>query len=134
MCRRNFGLLSFGEEAEEDEAETNQFVQKNAIKSKSVHDLGDDPSLSKKSVAIEEKEADSDEDIQDTKHATESEDESAVKEKTDRIRSKLKNASKNRKEQTGESSAVQKDEHSESDEDFYGGLERERKIKRQKEA
>lgn len=107
-----------------------------------MYDIGDDPSLSKKTVVIEEKDADSNENTQEKKNATESEDENAVKEKTDRIRSKLKTASKNRKEQKGETSTAKKDEtstvkkgeQSDSDDDFYGGLERERKIKRQKEA
>lgn len=44
---RNFGLLSFGEEAEEDEDQTNDFVKKNAGKAKSTHDVLDDPKLSK---------------------------------------------------------------------------------------
>lgn len=54
-------MLSFGEEAEEDEAETSQYVQKNASKPKSVHDIGDDPSLSKKTLAIEKKKNDEEE-------------------------------------------------------------------------
>lgn len=44
---RNFGLLSFGNEAEEDEEETNEFVQKYSGKAKSTHDLLTDPKLSK---------------------------------------------------------------------------------------
>lgn len=47
---RNFGLLSFGEEAEEDEEETDSFVQKNAGKPKSTHDILDDPKLSKQTA------------------------------------------------------------------------------------
>ncbi|XP_037936037.1 spliceosome-associated protein CWC27 homolog [Teleopsis dalmanni] len=50
---KNFGLLSFGEEAEEDEEETNVFVQKNAGKAKSMHDIVDDPKLSKQVIKIE---------------------------------------------------------------------------------
>ncbi|XP_005181238.1 spliceosome-associated protein CWC27 homolog [Musca domestica] len=49
---KNFGLLSFGEEAEEDEVETTEFVQKNAGKAKSLHDVVDDPKLSKEPVKV----------------------------------------------------------------------------------
>lgn len=48
LFHRNFGLLSFGEEAEVDEMETSIFTQKNAGKAKSMHDAIDDPKLSKK--------------------------------------------------------------------------------------
>lgn len=51
ICR-NFGLLSFGDEAEEDEEETDSYVQKNAGKAKSTHDVLDDPKLSKETVTI----------------------------------------------------------------------------------
>lgn len=47
---RNFGLLSFGEEAEEDEEETESYVQKFAGKSKSTHDVLDDPTLSRETA------------------------------------------------------------------------------------
>lgn len=53
LCR-NFGLLSFGEEAEVDEMETSMFTQKNAGKAKSMHDAIDDPKLSKETVQAEE--------------------------------------------------------------------------------
>ena len=49
---RNFGLLSFGEEAEEDE-ETNVHVQRNAGKAKSLHDVVDSPNLRKEPVKVE---------------------------------------------------------------------------------
>lgn len=44
--------MSFGEEAEEDEEKTNQFMQKNAGKAKSLHDAVDDPNLSKEPVRV----------------------------------------------------------------------------------
>lgn len=47
---KNFGLLSFGEEAEEDEVETNTFVQTLSGKAKSTHDVLDDPKLSKETA------------------------------------------------------------------------------------
>ena len=43
---RNFSLLSFGEEAEEDEVETEQASEKMRNKSKSAHDLAHDRTLS----------------------------------------------------------------------------------------
>lgn len=46
-------MLSFGEEAEEDEEETNTFVKKIAGKAKSTHDVLDDPLLSKETLKIE---------------------------------------------------------------------------------
>lgn len=49
---RNFGLLSFGNEAEEDEEETNDFVQRNSGKAKSTHDLLTDPKLSKETATF----------------------------------------------------------------------------------
>ncbi|ESO86646.1 hypothetical protein LOTGIDRAFT_194800 [Lottia gigantea] len=45
---KNFNLLSFGEEAEEDEEENVQVTKDMRIKSKSSHDLTDDPRLSSK--------------------------------------------------------------------------------------
>jgi hypothetical protein len=47
---RNFGLLSFGEEAEEDEGEALEYRGK----PKSSHDLLDDPKFSRKTAAGKE--------------------------------------------------------------------------------
>lgn len=49
---KNFGLLSFGEEAEGDEQETTIFVKQNAGKAKSLHDATDDPKLSKEPIKV----------------------------------------------------------------------------------
>ncbi|EDV51465.1 spliceosome-associated protein CWC27 homolog [Drosophila erecta] len=49
---KNFGLLSFGEEAEGDEEETNVYVKQNAGKAKSLHDVTDDPKLSKEPIRV----------------------------------------------------------------------------------
>ena len=46
ICCRNFSLLSFGEEAEEEEEELNQANQQFSGKSKSTHDVLNDPKLS----------------------------------------------------------------------------------------
>lgn len=45
-------MLSFGEEAEDDEQETNIFVKQNAGKAKSLHDVVDDPKLSKQPLKV----------------------------------------------------------------------------------
>ncbi|KAK6989768.1 peptidyl-prolyl cis-trans isomerase CWC27 [Biomphalaria glabrata] len=52
---KNFSLLSFGEEAEEDEEQTYKVVKKFSGKSKSSHDLTDDPLLSSVPVVDSEK-------------------------------------------------------------------------------
>uniref|UniRef100_H2YFG9 Spliceosome-associated protein CWC27 homolog n=1 Tax=Ciona savignyi TaxID=51511 RepID=H2YFG9_CIOSA len=44
--KKNFKLLSFGEEAEEEEIDVAEFAAKHATKSKSSHDLANDPKLS----------------------------------------------------------------------------------------
>lgn len=127
---RNFGLLSFGEEAEEDETETNDFVQKNASKSKSVHDVIDDPKLSKEALQVEKQKL-ADDHVKEKQ--IESDDDATKAQKTDRIRDKLKNAPKSSK---GEKRPAEPEEHqSDSDSDeFTNELERERKLKRQKKA
>lgn len=132
LNRRNFGLLSFGEEAEEDESETIDFVQKNSSKSKSVHDVIDDPKLSKEPVHIEKSNEDYIEE-----HPVQEDDDDAVKEKTDRVRDKLKKASEKggEKKKAPTESEPKADIESNSDSDeFTNELERERKLKRQKKA
>ncbi|XP_052862679.1 spliceosome-associated protein CWC27 homolog [Anopheles cruzii] len=49
---KNFGLLSFGDEAEEEEQEVNVLIQKTSsnARGKSSHDVLDDPKLSKQSI------------------------------------------------------------------------------------
>lgn len=46
LSHRNFKLLSFGEEAEEDEEETAEANRKYSGRSKSTHDILNDPWLS----------------------------------------------------------------------------------------
>lgn len=54
MIFRNFKLLSFGDEAEEDEIETSEVITQFTGKSKSTHDVLNDPKLSSKTVDDEE--------------------------------------------------------------------------------
>lgn len=129
VCR-NFGLLSFGEEAEEDETETNDFVQKNASKSKSVHDVIDDPKLSKETLNIEKK---ADDYIEERR--IESDEEVTSKEKADRVREKLKKFGSTSESKRHDEKKKPEEEkpQSDSDSDDYGNaLEKERRIKRQK--
>lgn len=51
---RNFKLLSFGDEAEEDEIETSTEITKYSRKIKSTHDVLNDPKLSSKTIIDEE--------------------------------------------------------------------------------
>lgn len=50
MCVRNFKLLSFGEEAEEDEEESSVLNKQYSGKGKSAHDCLSDPKLSSQSI------------------------------------------------------------------------------------
>lgn len=49
---KNFGLLSFGDEAENDEAQVVSFEKQKLSKCKSSHDVLNDPKLSKESIKI----------------------------------------------------------------------------------
>lgn len=120
--------MSFGEEAEEDETETDVFVKKNASKSKSVHDIVDDPMLSKEAIHIEKKDDDYIEERQ-----IESDDEKNVQEKTDRIRNKLKLSTDKGEKRKAQPEPIKPETDSDSD-DFTNELEKERKLKRQKKA
>lgn len=86
---KNFGLLSFGEEAEEDEEQSNTFAQQNAGKAKSMHDVVDDPKLSKEVDKRERGNTPSD--IEDYDAAS---DEETPEEKLAKIKNKLKSSKK----------------------------------------
>lgn len=128
---RNFGLLSFGEEAEEDETETNDFVQKNSSKSKSVHDAIDDPRLSKQAIQID-KRKESEDRIEE--NPNDSDDEAKVKERTDRVRDKLKTSSKSSKAEKRPVEPVDEPKSDSDSDEFENELERERKRKRKNQA
>lgn len=128
---RNFGLLSFGEEAEEDETETNDFVQKNSSKSKSVHDAIDDPRLSKQAIQIE-KRKESDDRIEE--NPNDSDDEAKVKERSDRVRDKLKTSSKPSKAEKRPAEPLDEPKSDSDSDEFENELERERKRKRKIQA
>lgn len=136
---RNFGLLSFGAEAEEDEEQTEKFVQKNSGKAKSLHDVVDDPKLSKETPKLS---LDIDGPIEeyDVKAST---DEIDAEEKANRIREKLKGSKlkeSKKSEVEGETSKVMPKESEAAEasdsepDDYLNELEREKAEKRKKEA
>ncbi|XP_052754333.1 spliceosome-associated protein CWC27 homolog isoform X1 [Galleria mellonella] len=121
---KNFGLLSFGEEAEEDEGEAQEYRGK----PKSTHDLLEDPKLSKKTAAeleLEEQNVneESNEEIEEKKQRT-AEAVSNIRDKlkTKRERSPEVESRKKKKDTEGEES---------SEEEYYLGKDRD--IERQKE-
>uniref|UniRef100_A0A1A9WEA6 Spliceosome-associated protein CWC27 homolog n=1 Tax=Glossina brevipalpis TaxID=37001 RepID=A0A1A9WEA6_9MUSC len=87
---KNFGLLSFGEEAEEDEEKTNQFMQKNAGKAKSLHDAVDDPNLSKEPLKLDLNEKEIESDYEHNEDCTKQLNELEVEQRKQRIQEKLK--------------------------------------------
>ncbi|KAL4717893.1 hypothetical protein ACJJTC_005738 [Scirpophaga incertulas] len=125
---KNFGLLSFGEEAEEDEGEAMEYRGK----PKSTHDLLDDPKLSKKTAA----ELEVEENLNKTEMSSQKAEEK--KQKTEAtvnsIRDKL-NAKKRDRTPDKESNKKRKEdtdsEKEEEEEVYYLGKDRE--IERRKE-
>lgn len=131
---RNFGLLSFGEEAEEDEVETNEFVQKNAGKAKSLHDVVDDPKLSKEPVKVKSElnsEGDSEPEDYQVTIKEEKLDDDEADERRQRIKDKLK--SKSSKSTKAPAKPVEiKIENSDSEEDLLLTHEQEKKQQSEK--
>ncbi|KAL1380652.1 hypothetical protein pipiens_014035 [Culex pipiens pipiens] len=131
---KNYGLLSFGDEAEEEEQETNEFVQKSAFsgKSKSSHDVLDDPKLSKQAIDVKpggskakakaasgsESEQ---EEVEKEDRGTSSRDKKQIEQDAQAIRDKLKK----KKEDSKPAPPPPQESSSDSDSDF--GLESERK-------
>jgi peptidyl-prolyl cis-trans isomerase SDCCAG10 len=128
---KNFGLLSFGEEAEGDEEETTKFVQKTSGKAKSTHDLLNDPKLSKEvSMATSTATRDSGDEGQieeaerDTKTAEE------IQEIREKVKSKLKGKSKTDQERA----APPPPDQESSDEDYLDTLHAEKRMEKKKKA
>lgn len=124
---RNFGLLSFGEEAEEDEVETNEFVQKNAGKAKSLHDVVDDPKLSKEPIKVKEENQEESE-PEDGHVAIKEEklDDDEIAERKQRIKDKLNSKSSTRSNSKTSLKPI-KIENSDSEEDLLLTHEEEKK-------
>ncbi|XP_052743172.1 spliceosome-associated protein CWC27 homolog isoform X2 [Bicyclus anynana] len=117
---KNFGLLSFGEEAEEDEGEAQEFRGK----PKSTHDLLEDPKLSKKTAAeLEQEQEESSKETEKKKMETEA----AVS----NIRDKLKKREKSPEISKSEDNDSKRRKESDSEEEYYLGKEKD--MERQKE-
>lgn len=124
---KNFGLLSFGEEAEEDEGEAQEYRGK----PKSTHDLLEDPKLSKKTAAelAEEEKLEKSE-----KSAAEIDERSKqTAEAVSNIRDKL--SSKRTKSPDGDSKKMKTEDKDESaeEEEYYIGKDRDDARKKEKE-
>lgn len=120
---KNFGLLSFGEEAEEDEGEALEYRGK----PKSTHDLLEDPKLSKKTAAELETQVDKKTNVEMAKEIEEKrlETEATVSSIRDKLSSK-------RESSVDRETKRQKQEcESESDGEYYIGKDRD--IERKKE-
>ncbi|BFF97289.1 spliceosome-associated protein CWC27 homolog [Drosophila madeirensis] len=130
---KNFGLLSFGEEAEGDEVETNVFVKQNAGKAKSLHDVADDPKLSKEPIQVPKQErADSEEPLPNDND--EEEDSAKAKSSTgnysELIKKKLSKTSAARTQKTTKPVVVESDPE---EEDVLMTREQEQRLKISKE-
>ncbi|XP_043647302.1 spliceosome-associated protein CWC27 homolog [Drosophila teissieri] len=110
---KNFGLLSFGEEAEGDEEETNVYVKKNAGKAKSLHDVTDDPKLSKEPIRVPKVET-----AETEEHLSEDCPEDSVKEKPSTANSDLIKMKLSKRSKSGADKKAQPvEENSDSDDD-----------------
>ncbi|GBP06681.1 Phosphatidylinositol N-acetylglucosaminyltransferase subunit C [Eumeta japonica] len=123
---RNFGLLSFGEEAEEDEGEAVEFRGK----PKSTHDLLNDPKLLKKTAAELELEEKVEKNVQSMKEKDikRMETEAAVSSIRDKLKSKKEKSPDRKQEMQND---TEKAEDSDSSGEYYIGKERD--IERRKE-
>ncbi|XP_046975018.1 spliceosome-associated protein CWC27 homolog isoform X2 [Vanessa cardui] len=125
---KNFGLLSFGEEAEEDEGEAQEFRGK----PKSTHDLLEDPKLSKKTAAELELEEQNEKEEQSSKENDQKKEETA--QAVSNIREKLKNkeaaqdkegsGARKRGQSPDEDEEDSKRKKESDDEEYYLGKER----------
>ncbi|XP_013136772.1 PREDICTED: peptidyl-prolyl cis-trans isomerase CWC27 homolog isoform X1 [Papilio polytes] len=117
---KNFGLLSFGEEAEQDEDEAQEYRGK----PKSTHDLLEDPKLSKKTAAeleLEEesmKEEISNKDVEKKKEETVA----AVNNIRDKLSSKKRGKSPDN--ESNKRKKEDSDKESSAEEEYYLGKER----------
>lgn len=122
---KNFGLLSFGDEAEEDEVETNHFVKLNSGKSKSTHDVLDDPKLSKTPIEMKEGTSAKAESSEDNSSGDEKSDVKGKKASASEIRNKLKANRLQPKKSTVATDSEEEDDW---------GLHKERNIEKKKQA
>ncbi|VVD04932.1 unnamed protein product [Leptidea sinapis] len=121
---KNFGLLSFGEEAEEEEGGAHEFKGK----PKSTHDLLKDPKLSSKTAAELELEA------QNENEDKQSELSAKKRRETQEAVSNIRDKLGRRREATPEEAAEYADEKDTTEtEEYYLGKERDDERKRERE-
>ncbi|XP_075988424.1 spliceosome-associated protein CWC27 homolog isoform X2 [Anticarsia gemmatalis] len=123
---KNFGLLSFGEEAEEDEGEALEYRGK----PKSTHDLLEDPKLSKKTAAeleLEEEQKDKEEQTEESKR----QEELKLKQTAATVSTIRDKLNKRAKSPEGDSKRVKREESPE--EEYYIGKDRDDARKKEKE-
>lgn len=122
---RNFGLLSFGAEAEEDENETTEFIQKTVPKGKSTHDVLDDPKLSRDTLKADNSNRGSKSpdyiELLDAKN--DEDDLETLESRAEKIRNKLLSKKRKISEEAKSSS--------DSDDDYLNDIEKEKKLKKQ---
>lgn len=120
---KNFKLLSFGEEAEEDEEISTRESEKLSSKGKSSHDVLNDPKLSSESVTVTEK-----------RKNEENEEEENAEKQLDNIRKKLKGSNKKPKPTEAKSAKPVNVEQVEDDdealEEYYLGKDRDEEKKK----
>lgn len=93
---KNYGLLSFGDEAEEEEQETNDFVQKNMTgKGKSSHDVLDDSTLSKQAIPEQKSESSKGRRKDSSDSDSDSESEKELKSESTRDKKRIEDEAKN---------------------------------------
>nr|APA34013.1 seminal fluid protein [Nilaparvata lugens] len=117
---KNYKLLSFGEEAEEDEEESVVASKAFAGKSKSTHDLLDDPKLSAMPAVDKEQSSASDQD---------SDSDQSRQKTVENVRSKLKKSSNKSRIPEPEPDKVVDDEEEFEEYDFHKEKREERKRK-----
>ena len=111
---KNYGLLSFGDEAEEDEIDLNSVVQTLKNKSKSAHDTGDPLLSSKKVIEVDDEKEKEEESKNEDMYGGMSEEEEVVSKSKnlDEIKSKLEKQPEKEKKKPPKPSEIQIDEKS----------------------
>ncbi|XP_011865776.1 PREDICTED: peptidyl-prolyl cis-trans isomerase CWC27 homolog [Vollenhovia emeryi] len=144
---KNFKLLSFGEEAEEDEEESSVLNKQYSGKGKSAHDCLSDPKLSSQSV-VESAEPPSKKIKEDRSSDWESDDETrtpeelaASRKEKEALKERIKNKLKDSKKISQPKPTIENDEtkdeninENEEIEEYYFGKDRDEERKRKAEA
>jgi len=123
-AKKDFGLLSFGDEAEEEEEDLTRASKEFEVKSKSSHDLLADPKLSAEEVKVrkdgekdkETKDDEADGDVKEVEEGNHSADIKGIKEKLQRKKEEKRLAKEDKASMVATTTARLADEDSEEDE------------------